>query len=180
MVDEEFDAAGIPLGAALRALPLESPPGDAWAALAARLPRARARPRWPLALAAGLVGLMLLPWGLPQRGSEAPQVAATTTRAGDSAALAGVMAESARLERLVAALSDAGASSATAATLSLEFDDRLHALDEKLQASRDASGQLLLWRQRVQLLRNLAAVETSRHYLASEGRNLDVALVAAY
>jgi hypothetical protein len=32
----------------------------------------------------------------------------------------------------------------------------------------------------VQLLRNVAALEASRHYLASEGRNLDVALVAAY
>jgi hypothetical protein len=32
----------------------------------------------------------------------------------------------------------------------------------------------------VQLLRDVAAMETSRRYLASEGRNFDVALVAAY
>lgn len=179
MVDDEFDVPGIPLGAALRAMPLESPPGDVWTVLAARLPRKHARPRWPLALAAVLLGLMLLPWGLPDRQSAVPS-GAVATRAGDSVALAEVMAESARLERLVAALSEAGASSATAATLSLELDDRLRALDETLQASRDPSKQLALWRQRVQLLRNVAAVETSRHYLASEGRNLDVALVAAY
>jgi hypothetical protein len=32
----------------------------------------------------------------------------------------------------------------------------------------------------VQLLRGVAAVETSRHYLAAQGGNFDVALVAAY
>jgi hypothetical protein len=94
--------------------------------------------------------------------------------------LAALMSESARLERLVAATSDDGASSASTAALSVELEDRLRALDSQLEASRDPAAQLSLWQRRVRLLRNVAAVETSRHYLASEGRNLDVALVAAY
>ena len=40
--------------------------------------------------------------------------------------------------------------------------------------------QLSLWQQRVQLMRNVAAVETSRHYLAAQGDSFDVALVSAY
>jgi hypothetical protein len=37
-----------------------------------------------------------------------------------------------------------------------------------------------LWQRRVELLRGVAAVVTSRRYLASQGGNFDVALVAAY
>ena len=46
----------------------------------------------------------------------------------------------------------------------------MHALDAELVANRDPARQLSLWQQRVQLMRNVAAVETSRHYLAAQGR----------
>ena len=94
--------------------------------------------------------------------------------------LAALMSESARLERLWAAASDNGASSATAAALSVELEDSLHMLDIQLEANREPAQQLTLWQRRVQLLRSVAAVETSRRYLAAEGRSLDVALVSAY
>ena len=94
--------------------------------------------------------------------------------------LAALMSESARLERVVAAASDDGASSATAAAWSLELEDRLQTLDGELEGNRDPTRQLALWQQRVQLLRDVAEVETSRHYLASQGRSFDVALVSAY
>lgn len=169
----------ITLAEALRGLPLESPAASAWPALSARVgERSRWRAsRWPLALAAGLLALMMLP------GDVQPPEPSTTTAASSSqtqAQVAGLMAESARLERLVAAASDDGASSATAAAWSLELEDRLQSLDRALEANRDGNGELALWQQRVQLLREVAAVETSRHYLSSQGRSYDMALVAAY
>jgi hypothetical protein len=179
MVDQEFTEPGITLGAALAGLPLENPERSAWPMLAERLSAKKRRARWPFALAAGLLALMLLPIGLPP--STTQQTASTNgVVVSQSIELASLMSESARLERLVAAANDDGASSATAAALSLEYEDRLHALDAQLEANRDQGKQLALWQQRVQLLRDVAAVETSRHYLAAEGRNLDVALVAAY
>jgi hypothetical protein len=195
----------IPLGLALAQLPQEAPDRSAWPALAARLaeragaPRAdaghaieppaagartRRLPRWPLALAASVaIGLLALPRWLDTGpgASPAPAVVAATSAApvADEAQLAALMTESSRLERLIAAADD-GTSSATAAALSLELEDRLATLDGALQSNPDPSRQLALWQQRVQVLRDVAAVETSRRYLASEGRNFDVALVAAY
>jgi hypothetical protein len=89
------------------------------------------------------------------------------------------MSESQRLERVIAAADDAS-SSASAAALGVELEERLHAIDGALEANRDGARALGLWQQRVQLLRDVAAVETSRRFLASEGRNFDVALVSAY
>jgi hypothetical protein len=179
MVDEDVIEPGIPLGAALAGLPLESPERSAWPMLAARLsPPTRRVPRWPFAIAAGLLALALLPRGLPP-ATQQPE-STTSVAVSQNVELAALMSESARLERLINAANDDGASSATATALSLELEARLHALDGELEANRDQGRQLALWQQRVQLLREVAAVETSRHYLAAEGRNLDVALVAAY
>ena len=179
MVDPGLLESGIALGPALRRLPLESPQRSAWPLLAGRVqPRTR-RPLWALAFAASVLALLLLPRGLPTSSPEQTVVtadAATTQRVN----LAALKSESARLERLVAVARDDGASSATAAAWSLELEDRLHALDSELEANRDSGRQLPLWRQRVQLLRSVAAVESSRRYLAAEGRDFDVALVSAY
>ena len=167
------------LGAALRQMPLESPRRSAWPPLATRLTPPAPRWRWPLALAASLLALALLPSGRPT--SEADRVGTVAgTVATQRVDLAALMSESARLERLWAAASDNGASSATAAALSVELEDSLHTLDIQLEANREPAQQLTLWQRRVQLLRSVAAVETSRRYLAAEGRSLDVALVSAY
>lgn len=179
MIDEEFTEPDITLGAALAGLPLENPERSAWPLLAERLTAKKHRTRWPIALAAGLLALMLLPIGTPPSTTR-QTVSSSGVVVSQSIELASLMSESARLERLIAVANDNGASSATAAALSLEYEDRLHALDVQLEANRDQGKQLALWLQRVQLLRDAAAVETSRHYLAAEGRNLDVALVAAY
>lgn len=179
MAETDYHEDSIALGEALRALPLESPVRSAWPILAARLPAPRRRTRWPYALAASLLALLLLPRGLPTATSdEAPTVAASA--ASQRVELAALMSESARLERLVAVANDDGASSAATAALGLELEDRLHALDAELEANRDPGQQLTLWQQRVQLLRNVATLEASRHYLAAEGAGLDIALVSAY
>ena len=179
MDDRQLQPPGIPLGTAFAHLPLETPERSAWPALARRLEPGRSRLRWPLALAASLLALSLLPSGLPVPGSESNPTAAGTAAA-QSVELAELMTESSRLERLIAVASDDGASSATAAAFSLELGERLHALDSEIEANRDPDRQLQLWQQRLKLLRSVAAVETSRHYLAAEGRNFDVALVSAY
>ncbi len=172
----------VPLGLALAQLPLEAPERDAWPQLSARLRTRTHRrlPRWPMALAASLLlGLLMLPRlpsaPAPVRADRSAQAAAAQR----NARLAELMAESGRLERLVFA-ADGGASSASAAALSLAYEDQLHALDAELAATRDPAQALPLWQQRVQLLRGIAAVETSRRYLAAQGRSFDVSLVAAY
>lgn len=183
MPDDVLPANGIPITQAFAALPLESPDASAWPALARRLaPPRRAPSRWPLALAAAaVIGLAI--FALPREAST-PDVAATAANGGANAAgpgeLAALMSESARLERLVAVASDDGASSASAAALSLALEDSLKDVDGELAANTDPARQLSLWQQRVDLLRDVARVETSRHYLAAQGRNFDVALVAAY
>jgi hypothetical protein len=179
MGDFGFRQPGISLGAALASMPLEVPDTSAWPALAERLAPEKHWPRWPLALTASLLALLLLPHDLPTADQQStPSIAhAAATR---QLELAELMSESSRLERLVAVASDDGASSATAAAFSLELGERLNALDTELEANRDPGRQVELWQQRLQLLRSVAAVEASRHYLAAEGRNFDVALVAAY
>jgi len=172
----------VPLGLALAQLPMEAPLRDAWPAVAARMQAKRRGPRWPLALAASLLlGLLMLP---RMSGSpEAPAaVAGTAASAGtQSAQLAALMTESAGLERLLdAAATDTGAGSASAMALSLAYEDQLHSLDAELAANTDPERTLPLWQKRVELLRGVAAVETSRRYVAAQGGNFDVALVAAY
>ena len=179
-LQDDGQVPAIPLGLALAQMPSESPDRDAWPLLSRRLAARRHAPRWPLAFAASLViSLLALPASLRAPVAPAATANASGAAAGRSAQLAALMSESQRLERVVAA-ADTGTSSATAAAMSLEYEDGQHAIDAALEANRDPARQLDLWQQRVQLLREAAAVETSRRYLASEGRNFDVALVSAY
>lgn len=182
MADTQRFESGLSLGEALRGLPLESPARSAWPAMAKRIDRPQRSSRsshWPLAIAASLLALLLMPREVPN-SSPRPLAGAALSVASQRVELAALMSESARLERVVAAASDDGASSATAAAWSLELEDRLQTLDGELEGNRNPVRQLALWQQRVQLLRDVAEVETSRHYLASQGRSFDVALVSAY
>ena len=178
-----FDPRRIALGEALAALPMPAPERSAWPAMAARLQaRPRAPRRWPVALAAGLLALALLPRGWT--GFDASTDAGTEPASASTQRqqLAALMAESARLERLVDSARDGGSTSAAATAVSLSLEDRLRGVDLQLTrtAPADAAQQLALWQQRVDLMRDVAAIEASRHYLASQGDSLDVALVAAY
>jgi hypothetical protein len=180
---------GITLADALRSLPLEMPDRNAWPMLAARLDErrrhARRVSRWPYAAAAAaLLALALLPRGgtLTSDSATAPHASASTTTATPAMnRLAALMSESAQLERLVAAANDDGASSGSTAALGLQMEDSLQHLDASLNSGAlTDKQQLALWQQRVNLLREIASLETSRHYYAAEGRSLDVALVSAY
>jgi len=189
MADDNVRDHGVFLTDALRSLPLETPERSAWPMLAARIAdRRKSAPRswrWPYAAAAAaLLALALLPRGgtLTEESTTAahtPASASATTP--NSSRLAALMSESAQLERLVAAANDDGASSGSTTAQSLQTEDSLQRLDASLNsAGLNDKQQLTLWQQRVNLLRQIASLETSRHYYAAEGRNLDVALVSAY
>jgi GAF domain-containing protein len=188
MADQNFYDDAVTLASALRSLPLETPERSAWPALAARLAErdrrnhTRRQWRWPYAAAAAaLLALALLPRGYVSTSDTTPAAVSGANVASAKAQLPALMSESARLERLLAAADDDGASSGSTAALGLQMEDALQHLDASLNSAQLTSAQQLdLWQQRVNLLRQIASLETSRHYYAAEGRNLDVALVSAY
>jgi len=180
---------GVDIATALNALPLESPERSAWPVLAARLAeqqrQVRRRSRWPYAAAAAaLLALALLPRGGALTGDGAPVAhvpSSPTNLQVSGTRLAALMRQSAQLERLVAAANDDGASSGSTTALSLQMEDSLQRLDASLNNSAlTGPQQLALWQQRVNLLQQMASLETSRHYYAAEGRGFDIALVSAY
>jgi len=188
MADTNFrEPASIPLAEALAQLPVAMPDRSAWPMLATRLAgnappevAGKSAPRrWllPAALAASLLALALLPRGVAVVPGIQP---GATGAVANTSSLTQLMAESARLESLISA-SDANTSSASAAVLSLELEERLQQLDASLTANTlaDTERQSLM-QQRVALLRDYAGFESTRRWYAAEGRNLDVALVAAY
>jgi hypothetical protein len=176
------DATALPdrdLGEALRALPLDAPDASAWPRLAARIAGAQRKPRtrrapW-LALAASLLaGLLFAGFG---EWRTQPSAGATA----QADALPSLMAESAQLERLLAAASDDTAGNASALVLSLQLEDRLRGVDAELARPGLADARrLALWRQRVELLHVAAGLESSRRYYAAEGQALEPTLVATY
>jgi hypothetical protein len=166
------------LSEALVRLPLEAPERSAWPMLAQRLQARQRRPRWPFAAAAAAALLALA--FVPRQPTVAPLAITTTGTTTTASRLSALMDESARLERLLGAVRDDGASSASAASMSIALEDRLSSLDAELQSERAPARQRDLWQQRIVLLREAASLEASRHYLAAHGQGFDVALVSAY
>ncbi|WP_397572290.1 hypothetical protein [Silanimonas sp.] len=181
----------LPITEALRALPLEAPPRSAWPgiAAAARLDQPR-RPlvtRWPYALAtAAALALALLlpvPGDVPvgQAGGDAVATGATGEDVGIPVDLPALMQESARLERLIAAVNDDPLQPADALVLGLAFEDELGGIDAALatapRGSRDAQE---LWQQRVDILSRYAELQSSRRLLASAGQPFETTLVALH
>lgn len=190
--------AAVPLGEALGALPSDAPPRDAWPALAARLgvagsdhasipsgmrtSRASPQGRWAYALAtaAALALALLLP--VPRdAGVDPVQGASDAGVVADGGDLPTLMRESARLERLIAAVDTDPLQPADALVLGLAFEDELAAIDAALSVaapgSRDAEA---LWRQRVDVLSGYAELQSSRRVLAAEGRSFQTTLVALH
>jgi hypothetical protein len=175
----ERDGA-LPMGEALRALPLEAPPRSAWPAVAPTVRSNVRRPaRWPYALAtaAALVLAVLLP--VP--GNVPTDATVDGALAGDAIDLPALMRESARLERLIAAVNDDPLQPADALVLGLAFEDELAGIDAALAAaprgSRDANE---LWQQRVDVLSRYAGLQSSRRLLAYEGQPFETTLVALH
>ncbi|TKR30818.1 hypothetical protein FCE95_12035 [Luteimonas gilva] len=172
---------------AFAALPAETPPGDGWARLSARLD-ARRKPRWVqrFAIAAAVTAAVALPWSLRDRLASTEQAAATVATAtvpeqAEAAQgepkLEQLYAESARLEALLQYARDDRVSSASAAALSSEMDARIATIDRALmRPGLSPEQQLWLWRSRVDALRSQAGFESTRRWLAANGERYDGAV----
>lgn len=174
--DHSHRDAALSIGEALRALPLEAPSRSAWPAVAPQAPRMA---RWPYALAtAAALALALL---LPVPGDapfDAAGDGATVLAAADLDAL---QQESARLERLIAAVNDDPLQPADALVLGLAFEDELAGIDSQLAVARPGSRDAaLLWQQRLDVLSRYAELQSSRQLLASAGQPFETTLVSLY
>ncbi|MCZ8165987.1 hypothetical protein [Silanimonas sp.] len=178
----------LPIAEALRALPLEAPPRSAWPGIAAAAkldqPRRPVVTRWPYAFAtaAALALALMLPVPGDVPGGETDAIA--TDAAGDTTTpvdLPALMQESARLERLIAAVNDDPLQPADALVLGLAFEDELAGIDDALatapRGSRDAQE---LWQQRIDTLSRYAELQSSRRLLASAGQPFETTLVALH
>jgi hypothetical protein len=179
----------VPIAEALRALPLEAPPRSAWPAITATAhldqPRRPVVTRWPYAFAtaAALALALLLPVPGDVPGVETDAVATDAARDDTLTPvdLPALMQESARLERLIAAVNDDPLQPADALVLGLAFEDELGGIDAALatapRGSRDAQE---LWQQRVDILSRYAELQSSRRLLASAGQSFETTLVALH
>lgn len=155
------DRCEIPLGEALRALPLPAPPAGGWQALAARRRARYRRRRVGLALAATLVvGIGIgasLRWILPP---PAP----------DTTALMQLMRESARLEATLAWTGVPVVDTGDSALLDQQLAQRLSFVDLQLTDAGPADAERL-WAERVLLLRQRAQLAQARALLADGDGN---------
>lgn len=167
-------------------LPLETPERSAWPVLAARLAATEDRPRgprWPFALAAAAAAVLALALVLPREPTlpAGGDGTAATLPPNGTANIETLMAESARLESMLATMSGNELGSASALLLGLEFEDRLRELDAAL-AAPDTSDErrATLWRQRVAVLRDYTALQGTAQWVAVQGGHYDGALVATF
>jgi len=108
-----------------------------------------------------------------------PQRIASSRHARPESNLEPLYAESAQLEALLAVARDDRIASSGAAALTDSLDAELAAIDATLiQPGLDAPRRAGLWRQRVDTLRQLAGVETTRRLLSARGETYDAALVS--
>jgi hypothetical protein len=110
----------------------------------------------------------------------APLTASTTTEAAVDP-LQKLKTQSAQLEALVALARDERVANASSELLSSELDSGIAAVDAALaQPDLADARKQELWRQRVDLLQQLAGVEATSRWLAAQGASNDTALVSVY
>lgn len=177
---------------AFASLPLEDAPANGWARVTATLavqrPVRRRRHPWLLAAAVALLALVAF-WRLQPtldatKGPDTPQLARATPAMGDThtetdaITLDQLYAESGRLEALLQMARDPRVASGAAASVSMDLDARVAAIDTALmQPGLTPAQQTALWRERVQALRVLTGFESTRRWLAAHGERYDGALV---
>jgi hypothetical protein len=156
------------LARALRELPLDEPPADLFASIAASLQARRSRWRRliPLGLAAGVaLGLLLVrgEWSaLAPEPTALSSINASATLAEPSASseLQRLSEYSRRLETWLAATPEGAPRDGRSLMAAAELEDLVGLVDMQLSAARDVDESLPLWRQRVALLEDLAAVRS--------------------
>jgi hypothetical protein len=171
------------LAAALRALPERAPEPDLWPALSRALElRCGRRHVWryllPAAAAAALVVALLWPTPAMHEGVSpaAPSAStgigpASTFPAGSSAAteLAQLRQRSRTLERWIAAVTAHAPQDGRDLMAAVEVEDLIGLVDVQLGVARTDADALPLWRQRVALLEDLAAIRGNAFAFAEDG-----------
>jgi hypothetical protein len=169
--DRSSDAA---LAAALRALPDAAPVPDLWPELARAL-ETRRRHRWqyvlPIALAAGIALALVLPKLTHRDTATSPptRVADVAEPANDVDELSQLHKRSQSLERWIAAVAARAPQDGRDLMAAVEVEDLIGLVDVQLGGARTDSDSLPLWRQRVALLEDLAAIRGSGVALAANG-----------
>ena len=171
------------LAEALRALPQSAPQPDLWPALARTLEQRR-RPRaWryaiPFAAAAAIALAALLPkmttqdrvtpQSAPVASSAAPDTSASTPDAPNSGELDALHTRSRTLERWIAAVTARAPQDGQDLMAAVEVEDLIGLVDVQLGGARGDADALPLWRQRVALLEDLAAIRGNGLALAENG-----------
>ncbi|HET7923580.1 MAG TPA: hypothetical protein VFL30_01715, partial [Rhodanobacteraceae bacterium] len=170
--DRPSDAA---LAAALRALPDAAPMPDLWPELSRSLDARRRRP-WryalPVALAAGIALALVLP-KLAHRDAAPSQpvapVANVSAPSNDVDELSQLHKRSQSLERWIAAVAARAPQDGRDLMAAVEVEDLIGLIDVQLGGARTDSDALPLWRQRVALLEDLAAIRGNGVALAANG-----------
>jgi hypothetical protein len=166
------------LAAALRALPQATPEPDLWPELAQALAASRRAPRRhrtvALALAASVAAVALL---LPRTRLVEPEPAMPTTAAAHATAagpddpaaeeMATLHQRSQALERWIAGVSAHAPQDGRNLMAAVELEDLIGLVDLQLGATRGPADALPLWRQRVALLEDLAAVRAQAFAVAA-------------
>lgn len=168
----ETNMQGIGIGPALRNLPMETPLQSAWPMLAKQIPEKTGRRYFPLAIAAALALLALIPASL--RSPPVAESAADTK-------LQALMQQSSQLENIAVAIRNSTAGSASAEAISLALEERIHEIDGELASGLpNPSQQLGLWQQRVTLLEEATGLYSSQRYRQAEGRPYDIEMVESF
>ena len=167
------------LAAALRALPANTPPQEAWRNLSGRIGRRRAvrRTVWftlPAAFAAGIA----LAFAWPHLNLRAPsppsaRVAQTPSSAkphtGPVPDVAALQASSAKWQNWVQSLSHNGAPlDGRALASAVALQDRIGMVDLQLSAARSPAAAAGLWQQRITLLQQLGLLHLQPYMVAEQ------------
>ena len=178
--DLDIHPSDAALAAALRALPESAPAPDLWpdlaSALAARTRRRRLRYAIPFAAAAALAIALLLPRlatrepvPVPVASTTPPAPSVMTPAAAPVDELAALHKRSSTLERWIAAISARAPQDGRDLMAAVEVEDLIGLVDVQLGGAHGEADALPLWRQRVALLEDLAAIRSNGAAFAASG-----------
>jgi len=171
------------LAAALRALPESAPEPDLWHGIMNSADARRRRRHWsyalPAAIAAALALALLLPRWLahdvetprttPLVSAPAPETPATVPSVSAADEITNLNQRSRTLERWIAAVAARAPQDGRDLMAAVEVEDLIGLVDVQLGGTRGDSDALPLWRQRVALLEDLAAIRGNAFALAENG-----------
>jgi hypothetical protein len=171
------------LAAALRALPESAPEPDLWLGIMSSVDARRRRRHWryalPAAIAAAIALALLLPRWLahdvevpqttPLASAPAPETNATAPSVSAADEITNLNQRSRTLERWIAAVAARAPQDGRDLMAAVEVEDLIGLVDVQLGGTRGDSDALPLWRQRVALLEDLAAIRGNAFALAENG-----------